>query len=131
MAVRVQWLGTPGHFIGAHHCRFRLTTEVGEYLISTVGLYFPFPEDREYPADFPFSKAQRAKPMELGYQRTFETMVFPLGDPCQCTPECPAHQVREWSEVEMRGYNDVGAATAGHQAMIDKYIALQESGAHA
>jgi len=32
-----EWFGYPGHFICADRCRFRMTTKVGTYLISTVG----------------------------------------------------------------------------------------------
>ena len=36
-----KWYGHPGHFICAFDCRFHLCTEIGEYLVSTVGEYLP------------------------------------------------------------------------------------------
>ena len=32
-----KWFGSPGHFNGGAWCRFHLCTQVGKYVISTVG----------------------------------------------------------------------------------------------
>ena len=37
-----KWYGNAGHFIGSNSCRFHLCTEIGDFLVSTVGDYFPF-----------------------------------------------------------------------------------------
>jgi hypothetical protein len=91
----MEWLGYPGHFIGADSCRFHLHTHItlpsgAEFCVSTVGDYRPRGSD---------------KPQEIGARRLYETMVFRIldnGDP-------------DYSEEhDMRGYNDRDAANAGH-----------------
>ena len=36
-----KWFRHPGHFICARWCRFHLCTQVGKWLVSTVGEYWP------------------------------------------------------------------------------------------
>jgi hypothetical protein len=45
--VPLRWFGHAGHFICAEWCRFHLCTQVGPYLISTVGEYVPDAPVRE------------------------------------------------------------------------------------
>ena len=37
-----KWFGHAGHFICGTHCRFHPPTQVGKYLISTVGEDWPY-----------------------------------------------------------------------------------------
>lgn len=97
--MKPRYLGMPGHFIGASRCVWHLTTVVGGYIVSTVGDYRPFAEDQ--------------KPTEIGFGRTFETMVFRAGKPC-ARPECMC----------FAPYNTAGEAQAGHEAMVAKYVRL-------
>ena len=65
MDVKTEERGWPGHFIGAHNCKFRRNTLVTgpeqAYVVSTVGLYQP-----ERMCDF----------VDIGFIRYYETMTF-------------------------------------------------------
>ena len=45
-----KWFGSPGHFICSFDCRFHLCTQVGDYLVSTVGELFFDSDIREITA---------------------------------------------------------------------------------
>jgi hypothetical protein len=94
------WHGTPGHFVAAYSCCFRLHTTVGRYRVSSVGCYHP-ESDRS------------GKPHEIGSGRLYETMVFE-NDGEDGRPE-------SWSEIDSDAYNDEAAAEAGHLAMCRKW----------
>jgi hypothetical protein len=97
-----KWFGTPGHFCGAWDCRFHLCTQVGPWLISTVGEWMPDP---------------RKPCQELGSGRLYETMVFRAGEPCdrrgcRCgKPKITGH------ELDMTGTRFRGVAKENHMAM--------------
>lgn len=104
-----KWFGTPLHFICSHDCRFHLGTQVGEYVISTVGEYRP----------------KDSKQMEtLGYgdKRFYETMVFKADgkhEGCDCPDIEP-------SEIEVEYYQEHGQADKGHVALCLKYAEMQK-----
>ena len=102
-----KWLGFAGHLIVSASCRFHLATEIGDVLVSTVGAYTQ-----------PGREAQWA---EIGHDRKFETMVFPLGAPCDCGEDCGSRAVADWSNIDFDGYNTPAAAQAGHMAMCEKW----------
>jgi hypothetical protein len=108
--VAVRHTGFAGHLIVAPDCRFHLTTEVGPYLVSTVGAYAQ-----------PGKKAE--KWADVGCGRKFETFVFNLGGPCDCGEDCGSRQVSDWSEIDSEGTNTPAAAQAAHEAMVAKYHA--------
>jgi hypothetical protein len=92
-----EWQGHAGHFIGAMDCIFHLHTHVTatdgrRFCVSTVGDYWP-------------NRGADA-PAEIGFRRLYETMVFRLSD--------DGTTVNDYSELEMRPYNDKDAANAGH-----------------
>ena len=93
------YLGTPGHFIAAERCRFRLHTRVGNYRISTVGEYYPWGRDGE-------------KPETVGLDRLYETMVFPLGADGEPT---------SWEGIDFGGYQTAAEAQRGHEELVAKY----------
>jgi hypothetical protein len=95
--------GRPGHFIAADSCRFHLHTHVNGYCISTVGEYW-MPQLPGRPAP--------TAPTSIGYNRLYETMVFPLGDD---------DEPSDWSGLECAAYNDADAADAGHEAIVRQY----------
>lgn len=98
------WQGYPGHFIGAAKCLFRLNTVVKEkFIISTVGDY------RETPTSTEGS---------LGYDRTFETMVFTAQ---KCTCGCGGWIPSCFREIDSAGYDNPDEATRGHYAMCEMY----------
>lgn len=132
-----RWFGHAAHLIVGQDCRFHLATAVGPWLVSTVGEYLPDEKVRDIIAekrgivlrgmgderrgDF----LKRIGFETIGYNRTYETMVFRIGricttDGCGCGMPIPA----DWSELDMAGYNDAGTATRGHDAMCDKWAAV-------
>lgn len=133
-----QWYGNAGHFICSDWCRFHLLTIVGDYLVSTVGEYIPDAPVREIMAEsrgvtlVGMGDDRRADYMkkigfeEVGFRRTYETMVFKLGNE-HCTEAdcgCNMPMVGDWQEQDFDGYNSRGEATAGHYALCHKWAAL-------
>jgi hypothetical protein len=102
------WFGSPGHFIGGASCRFHMATQVGRYLVSTVGDYYP---------PFPGTRT------EVGYKRFFETMVFKAGKACAVKSCGCGMPTIDGSELDFEGYNTAGAAQKGHLAMCEKWAA--------
>ena len=129
-----KWYGNAGHFICAQWCEFHLCTEVGAFLVSTVGQYMPPESVREILAqsrgvslegkgDARLADYHKKIGYEkLGFERTFETMVFRIGaDRCtrsDCNCGLPDFYVEE---LEMIPYNQAGDANTGHLAMCEKY----------
>ena len=133
---RWQWFGSAAHFICGRWCRFHLATQVGEYLVSTVGEYVPpdgvqtiLAESRGI-ALTGKGEAREAEFLEkvgfeeIGYRRTYETMVFKAGKPCDAEGCGCGIPVIDGSELDFEGYNDAGAATRGHQEMCAKWANL-------
>ena len=99
-----QWFGYAGHFIAADSCHFRLCTQVGKYLISTVGEYF-----------------RENKREMIGSNRYLETMVFKAGESCK-ESSCMCGQPKiDGSELDFDGYNTAGEALKGHMKMCRKW----------
>ena len=135
------WFGSAGHFICAQWCRFHLCTLIGNYLVSTVGEYVPDETVREIHCEIHGitlegrGDARLADYMnkvgfqELGYKRTYETMVFKAGAPCTAEGcNCGLPSLADGCELEADGYNDAGAATKGHLALCHKYAKEQPHG---
>lgn len=61
-----RWYGNAGHLIVSDQCRFHLCTEIGNYLVSTVGEWYP-----RYKKDEEIQGGE-----EIGCGRKYETMVF-------------------------------------------------------
>lgn len=130
-----KWFGHHGHLIVGRDCRFHLCTQVGDYLISTVGEYLPDERVREIIAQSRGVELRgkgderRADFLKkigfetIGLDRTYETMVFRVGDDVCDTPECGCGmpKVEDWGELDMEGYNSAGDATRGHVAMCEKW----------
>lgn len=129
------WMPHPGHFIGGHDCRFHLCTWVGEWIVSTVGEYLPDSNVRETMARSRgiilegrgdarlMSWMNKVGYEEIGFGRKFETMVFPA-EPDRYGSTCCPYRASEFSEQDVAGYNDAGAAFAGHNAMCEKWAAI-------
>jgi hypothetical protein len=130
-----KWFGNAGHLIVGQDCRFHLCTQVGSWLVSTVGEYLPDSPVREILAesrgiqlegrgdDRRYDWMRKAGYEEIGYGRKYETMVFRAGSPCDCGCGMPTPD--DWGDVDMDGYNDAPAATAGHMALCEKYAAIR------
>lgn len=136
-----KWFGNAGHLIVAAWCRFHMCTQIGDYMVSTVGEYWPDRVSREIHArihdpkwleQYGILKGDNfdAKYMErfgyetIGCDRTFETLVFKAGKPCNSeTCNCGLPYPSDWGELEANGYNTAGDATRGHMAMCEKWAA--------
>jgi hypothetical protein len=133
-----RWFGSVGHFICGTDCRFHLCTQIGNFLVSTIGeLLFDEPV-REILAQTRGIQlegqgdARRADYMrkigyeEIGYQCKYETMVFrTTGDVCHA-PECSCGLPRiDPTDLDGRGYNTAGAATIGHLELCRQFAAME------
>lgn len=142
-ASKWKWFGDAGHLIVGQWCRFHLTTQVGKYLVSTVGKYWPERGSREIHAsvhdpkwltenryrkgdDFDFHYMKRFGYETIGCDRTYETMVFPAGEPCKAK-ECGCGMPEiGGSEIDYAPANDAGTATANHLKLCRKYAGVKQ-----
>ena len=106
-----RWFGTAGHHVCRQKCRFHLCTAVGDYLISTIGEYVicdVIGDGEQFFAD-------------VGSGRKYETYVFLAGAPCtQEDCQCGLPEI-DGVALDTEGYNQRGAATAGHMRMCIKW----------
>jgi hypothetical protein len=123
-----KWFGSAGHFICGQWCRFHLCTQVGPFLVSTVGQYV-HPRhgggselgERQFLEKHPNGE-------EIGAGRTYETMVFVAGTPCawhDCDCGLPAPT---GNELDFRGYTNARDATRGHHEICKKWshVSIEE-----
>lgn len=89
-------IGHAGHFVGANYCRFHLHTHIGPYCVSTVGDYWPRSANEQEP---------------IGYQRTYETMVFRILPDGDTSAE----------SIDFAAYNEPEAADRGHARLVRKW----------
>lgn len=108
-----RWFGLAAHLCVARHCLFHLATQVGDYVVSTVGAYDPPEEVREI-----HKEIHGEDPLwhEIGCGRTFETMVFRVLPEGLCECGCGMPSMNR-SELATEGYNDAAEAQEGHMAM--------------
>lgn len=102
-----KWFGSAGHCCVGHLCEFHLATQVGEYLISTIGGYRP--NGKEY------------KPLGLNYDDLYETFVFTVGGLCRCG--CGLPDAIE--EIDSKRYSCVKDAQEGHMKFCEKYDRIE------
>lgn len=133
-----KWFGNAGHFICGSNCRFHMCTQVGDYLVSTVGQLWPSRVVREIHAqvydsawlaenkqllgdDFEDAYMKRFGYEEIGLNRTFETMVFKAGTPCKAKSCNCGLPVIDGDELDSNSYNNAKDATEGHMELCDKW----------
>ena len=104
-------LGCAGHLCVAFSCHWRRHTRVGDYRISTLGDYYP---------------QQSTERHTIGLNCYFETMVFRITGECADSEGCGCGEA-DFSEIDMDGYSTAGDATAGHEQMVEKYLAIANS----
>lgn len=108
------WYGRAAHFVGAYMCRYRLTTLVGEYIVSTVG-------------DMRISRTGRdadEKQEKIGCDRLYETMVFKAGAACNCG--CGERRIDSGREIDYAPSNSDTEARANHMRLCRKYAGIKE-----
>lgn len=104
---RWKWFGYAGHFIAADSCRFRMCTQVGGWLISSVG-------------DMLDSKGKRQR-IGAGDDAYFETFVFKAGPICS-VPGCGCGQPTiDGHELDGSRCGTGGEAQVLHMAFCEKY----------
>lgn len=137
-----KWFGLPGHFICSQWCRFHLCTQVGQYLISTVGqlwlerssreihasIYDPkwFEENRHLKGDaFDYAYMSKFGFETVGAGRLFETMVFQIEGKCT-DKKCNCGQPSIIpSEIDALPSNRVDEATKNHMELCTKWARKQ------
>ena len=108
-----KWFGHAGHFIGGNSCRFHLCTQVGAFLVSTVGDYYQGGGD--------------GVRTTLGSDEDsyFETYVFSLGaHPRRCSKKecvCGMPTPESWREIDGIRESTAGKAAESHMKMCVKY----------
>lgn len=125
-----------GHFIGGNHCRFHLNTKVGKYIVSTVGeLWWDDRGVREIHASIhdpewhkennhlmgdAYSAAyfKQFGFEELGFGRTYETMVFGA---VKADDACCPWKINVGDEKDSDGYTAAEEAYKGHLKLCAKW----------
>jgi len=101
-----KWFGHPGHYCCADRCLFHLCTQVGKYLISSVG---------EMP------NSANTGLVDIGCNRKYEAMVFKWKNKCndkKCGCDMPEIIP---SELEMLPSNNRDDAQKNHMKLCKKY----------
>jgi hypothetical protein len=109
-----KWFGHAGHLIISARCQFHLTTQVGDYLISTVGDFHPDPLSNPQKID------------TVGVDRLYETMVFKIDGYCDCG--CGLPHPDTYAEIDFEGYNTPKKANEGHLNFCKKYDEVIKNG---
>jgi len=133
-----KWFGHAAHFICGRWCRFHLATQIGGFIVSTVGEYLPPESSREYTAarkGIPITgRGEQAEAEyirkvgyeEIGYGRKFETMVFRAGKPCSAPGcSCGLPELSPPNELDFEGYNTPGEAAAGHARLCQTVASVE------
>jgi len=106
-----KWFGHAGHLIVAADCQFHLCTQVGQFVISTVGDYRPH---RKRKGD------NLPEPEQVGYDRLYETYVFRTDHHKPCTCGCGMPSV-DYSEIDSLWANTATDARDNHITLCNKY----------
>jgi hypothetical protein len=124
-----EWYGNAGHLCVGSDCRFHLCTKIGDFLISTVGEYVPPEGSREILArsrnivlegigdERLHSWLDQNGFEDIGFGRTYETMVFRVDGKCGCGCGMPKIIPKE---IDFYGYNSAIDATKGHHEFCRK-----------
>ena len=135
-----KWFGNAAHLIVGSDCRFHLATEIGDFVVSTVGEYFPDAEVREIMARsrnvtlVGMGDARRADYMrkigyeEIGFGRKYETMVFRVVGHCDAEGcGCGLPRI-DGSELDYEGANDAKTATENHNKLCHEWATKKWEG---
>ena len=112
-----KWFGSPGHFCSASDCNFHILTEIGEFMVSTVGEWVPahYRYDPAWLKENPFGD-------DVSPGRKYETMVFHIGSFCQgdACGDC-GRPILIGDELDSCRYKTAGTATKGHMELCHKW----------
>lgn len=131
------WMAHAGHLIVGQDCRFHLTTYVGDFIVSTVGEYWPDSQVRRIHAgvhdpewynhnlnrrgdDFDRAYAHRFgyEPIGAGPDSLYETMVFEAArDENDCCPWVMASP----RNLDGDRYGDAESAARGHMRLCEEW----------
>jgi len=128
------WMPHAAHFCCADYCRFKLATCVGDYIVSTVGEYYPdsriraiFADCRgveiegigqEWDNDYN-NKMGNYGFENIGSDRLYETMVFVAK---KTNHKCCPYVIESGHEIDMAGYNSPELAYKGHMRLCNKWF---------
>lgn len=118
--LKVVELGCAGHLVVARDCQWSRHTQIGDsYRVSTIGNYYPSVQTNTGPP--------QRQPLGFVPDSFFETMVFETIDKLAADSEnCGCHEVKDWTEIDFRGYATAGEAQLGHEQMVEKYRKCSE-----
>lgn len=106
VASKWKWYGHAAHFIAADNCLFHMTTVIGDYIISTIGDYYPKNE-------------RSSNPTQIGLDRLYETYVF-IDTKRRCSEKCKC-PLADGGEIDALHANDRVTANANHTKLCRKY----------
>lgn len=132
-------MGHAGHFILGDNCRFKLCTYIGKYIVSTVGELWNERGVRETHAKvhdpvwhqankhlkgdaFDNAYFRKFGFEEIGYKRTYETMVFKAR---KSKLKCCPHEIQVEKDVDFNAYNTSEDAHKGHMKLCKKWSKQQ------
>ena len=110
-----EWNGYASHFICAERCLFRMSTVVGDFIISSVGDY------RQGGSDTPM------KPIGAGENAFFETYVFARGKRCACG--CGEYRIADGCELDGVRTAKADACRKTHMEYCRRYAAMSAAAA--
>jgi len=106
------WHGFAGHYCCGSSCHFRLCTEIGKIVVSTVGAL----PNKIKIGDHPYQ--------EIGLDRKFETMVFKVIDHCK-DDGCNCNQPEiDPYDIDFLSYNNALEAREGHMKLCMKWASM-------
>lgn len=110
-----KWFGMAGHFICSDDCLHHLCTQIGKYIISTVGNYRPH---------YKWIVEKLPEMKEIGYERKFETYVFrTIKGFCSCGCGIPNIDT---SEIDSLFANEIKEADEKHMILCRKYSKIED-----
>lgn len=138
-----KWFGTAGHLTVSAWCRFHLCTEVGKYMVSTVGEHWPERDVREIHASITDPKwheennylrgdrydaayMERFGYKEIGLDAKYETYVFEIGAHCDAKGcACGLPRPKDWMGIDGQRSNSAKDATHVHYEFCHKYAKME------
>ena len=118
--IKWEWDGFAKHFCGSGDCYFRMSTKIGDIVVSTVGDYKP---NRHHPDDLlrklGIKPKDRYKSEMIGCDRYYETMTFKSTDAnCEC---CDWQADTGAGELDWyKGYDTAREARKGHLEICEE-----------